>query len=1693
MSFIKRFQKSFLSLLLLITALVGGTGLSTVLFQSEGSAAGANASSTGPIFSFMSMSDTHSSTGNTINAVKDAVANNISSMVLVGDITNQGDPGEYDSIFNAINSVNYHPQVYYTIGNHEYDWDDGANFTIMTNRFKQKIGIPESTLYYSRKVQGYDFIFLAYDRKLSNNAYMSDDELAWLDSTLAADAVSGKPIFLFNHQPIYQTVSRTFSAVGSQQNTVQEQKFKNILEKYPQAILTTGHLHDDIKLQGNLYAGKFSAVRDGAVVENQAMIFDVYQDKVHLKGRDVSTQQTIWEGTISLKPNTTGTYEAEDSVFTYATQSEDVNASGGKVVNMNDGRAYIESLKVDGGAVGGNKILKISYATDAANVNEGIYVNGSKVQAINFPTTGSMSSYSDLAVAIELKPGTNNKIVIQSDGSAAGVNMDKLQVMDSANYSTMWGFNGNGNDSIANGINAVLKGSAAYDTTDKMEGSASLSLNGVDGNYASAGLASSKTDDVTLTAWVKWNGANSGSQQILTNGDGLTNGYSIVLDHSQGDKVSIAIDGQTMLGSQTALTSGQWTNVTATRRSGTWELYLNGKNTPITNNMAAPSTPTTGTYIGADSSGKQSFNGRIDAVRVYNQALSTDQIMAIAKETSGAKLQSIAITTLPTKLNYLLGEKLMLEGLVVTGTYSDGTTKVENVTVDNITGYDNSTLKAEQQLTVAIGSKTTSFNVNTLNEVPGSAIVPGRILAANYNSKHGETLGNEPVDDGGPTWRINSIDPGNWLEYNLDVAKTGLYQVTYRAVTKGQSFTGEIELLVDGVPQKKTSFKTDHWNDYRNISDPVVALSAGPHKIRLNLNTGYWALRWFELTEIPQKELNSITEPAPLAAAIGTAKTAAALGLPGKVSLVTDIANVDAGVTWDLSSINYDPTIKTVQTFTVPGTVTLPIEVVNTNNVPLTTSIRVTVNKIPSSQMTATATSQETANANNAASMAIDGNPATFWHTKWSGSVLPQSITLNLGGTYNINKVVYLPRPGGGNGTITSYNVYVSTDGVSFINVANGNWANDATEKIATIASTNASYVKLEATAGVGGFASAAEIGVTVAPSVLPNLVSIKAPAAITGLDIGTARTAAALGLPANAVLVTESENVDANVTWDLSGINYDPATKAGQTFTVPGTVALPSGVANANNVPLTTSVSVTVNKIPSSQMTATADSACSASESAAKAIDGIVTGNSKWCSKSSNRWLQIDLGSMQSVNGFIIKHASEGGEPANWNTRGYNIQVSSDGTNWSTVVNVTNNTNGITIDRIAAISARYIKLNVPVPTQDTNQTARIYEFQVLVAPSLDKTLMGVTTPAAITGVVNGTAKTAAALGLPTVELVTDTGSMNTDVTWNVDGSSYDPAVRTQQVFTVSGTVTLPAGVVNPNNVALTTSVSVTVLPAPATPMSTLTGVQQVLSGQTFTLTMGLAGVTQSVYQQVYAQDFTLQYDPASVQFDSVTSLKDGFRIIDTKETAPGQLRIVAASVGVTVPAQGDLLAIQFMAKSVTQSTNTTISVDHVVIANGQGNELQLGGASREIQITVPSTPVDKSLLNAAIAIAQAKYDAAVEGNEDGLYVTGSKAQLQSAIDAAKAVVNDSNATQQQVDSAKAALEDAILVFESKKITTDINGGGTGSTTIGDLAMVAAAYGKQQGQAGWNEKADINHDGKVDIVDLAIVAKAILQ
>ncbi len=128
---------------------------------------------------------------------------------------------------------------------------------------------------------------------------------------------------------------------------------------------------------------------------------------------------------------------------------------------------------------------------------------------------------------------------------------------------------------------------------------------------------------------------------------------------------------------------------------------------------------------------------------------------------------------------------------------------------------------------------------------------------------------------------------------------------------------------------------------------------------------------------------------------------------------------------------------------------------------------------------------------------------------------------------------------------------------------------------------------------------------------------------------------------------------------------------------------------------------------------TVTASAACAASETAPNALDGSVANNSKWCSVTASASLQVDLGSSQQVGSFVIKHAGLGGETTGWNTGAFAIDTSTDGTTWSTAVNVSGSRSSRTFHPIAARTARFVRLRIITPTNNGNNAARIYEVEV--------------------------------------------------------------------------------------------------------------------------------------------------------------------------------------------------------------------------------------------------------------------------------------------------------------------------------------------------------------------------------------------
>ncbi|HWM05343.1 MAG TPA: discoidin domain-containing protein [Actinophytocola sp.] len=128
----------------------------------------------------------------------------------------------------------------------------------------------------------------------------------------------------------------------------------------------------------------------------------------------------------------------------------------------------------------------------------------------------------------------------------------------------------------------------------------------------------------------------------------------------------------------------------------------------------------------------------------------------------------------------------------------------------------------------------------------------------------------------------------------------------------------------------------------------------------------------------------------------------------------------------------------------------------------------------------------------------------------------------------------------------------------------------------------------------------------------------------------------------------------------------------------------------------------------------ATADSSCNADEGPAKAVNGSVTGGNadKWCSLGGSKWLRVDLGAVTPVGRFVLRHAGAGGEPARFNTRDFDLQVSTNGTDWTTVVAARGNTADVSTHPITPVSARYLRIDVLDPTQGTDPAARVYELE---------------------------------------------------------------------------------------------------------------------------------------------------------------------------------------------------------------------------------------------------------------------------------------------------------------------------------------------------------------------------------------------
>lgn len=239
----------------------------------------------------------------------------LNAVVIPGDLTEGATPREYANLGAIINRYNKAENVIPALGNHDVRGDMGkedyeAN---MQNyyAFCQSLGIDTQRPYWSKYVGDYLFIVLGAEAEIKDCTWFSDEQLAWLDQSLATAESSGKPVFIINHQVIDHTNNvdrlwRYYGSIGDQSDVVREIITRHTDRGLP-VVFVSGHLHADYseysfeEPSDNLYCLNLPSAQYNEEF-GQGCTLEVYADRIRIRTRNFITGEWLPDAyTIRLK------------------------------------------------------------------------------------------------------------------------------------------------------------------------------------------------------------------------------------------------------------------------------------------------------------------------------------------------------------------------------------------------------------------------------------------------------------------------------------------------------------------------------------------------------------------------------------------------------------------------------------------------------------------------------------------------------------------------------------------------------------------------------------------------------------------------------------------------------------------------------------------------------------------------------------------------------------------------------------------------------------------------------------------------------------------------------------------------------------------------------------------------------------------------------------------------------------------------------------------------------------------------------------------------------------------------------------------------------------------------------------------------------------------------------------------------
>ncbi len=254
------------------------------------------------------------------NAMADLHASeyDLDAVVLAGDVAENGLAEEYQLVYDGLKGIEGCRYISAT-GNHDIRLRAYSQSKKRFNEFANALNNnenPVSEFHFTEVVNGYKFIVMGSDKSAFEEAYISDAQLEWLDSELKAE--NGKPTFVILHQPLKLThdlpntwgngTNVNAGSVGDQSDAIKE-----ILTKYTNVVLITGHLHTGFGEASYEQIGDLHMVNvPSLTIDNKdgqyngsglGYIVEVYDNEILFRARNLETGKWLpeYDETIILK------------------------------------------------------------------------------------------------------------------------------------------------------------------------------------------------------------------------------------------------------------------------------------------------------------------------------------------------------------------------------------------------------------------------------------------------------------------------------------------------------------------------------------------------------------------------------------------------------------------------------------------------------------------------------------------------------------------------------------------------------------------------------------------------------------------------------------------------------------------------------------------------------------------------------------------------------------------------------------------------------------------------------------------------------------------------------------------------------------------------------------------------------------------------------------------------------------------------------------------------------------------------------------------------------------------------------------------------------------------------------------------------------------------------------------------------